>query len=406
MEIGFLIPFFNGRGGMERIVVSLATGMARRGHRCTLIHPEASRDAYPVPDTLERLRLPGFTRSRAWVESARPFLQNSKFDVLCILSSTFQGRQLYSLCQGLRVPLVWSEHSSPRNIEQERWNRQERLACIAGSDAVHLLCRSFLQSLPPVLQKRATVIPNFPDLKPGRNRPASRRPHRLLTVARLVEPVKQHSLLLHAFAALKEEFPDWEARICGEGPSRSFYEKLITKLGLEGRVHLAGKTEDVAGEYAEADIFVFPSRFEGFGIALAEAQCFGLPGVGFAGCSGVNEIIVHGENGFLAPEMTAESLANQLRVLMRDEALRQRMGVRAQELSRRYDKEHVLDQWENLLKRAANEAGHLAQDRLDSLEDPEIQAALPALCRAADPVPLLTRLRSQTRLRMTHTSTH
>lgn len=139
---------------------------------------------------------------------------------------------------------------------------------------------------------------------------------------------------------------------------------------------LTGNIEDIASEYAAADVFVFPSRYEGFGIALAEAQFFGIPGIGFAACNGVNEIIVHGETGLLAPEMTVESLTEQLRLLMSDEGLRQRMGARAQELSVRYHKEHVLDMWESMLQDAANKKAPLAMDRLDSLDDPEIKEAL------------------------------
>ncbi|WP_165073177.1 glycosyltransferase [Desulfovibrio sp. ZJ200] len=251
---------------------------------------------------------------------------------------------------------------------------------MAASDAIVVLCKGFITSLPTFLQRRTVVIPNFPYLANKSNSLISQTHRkRILTVARLYEPEKQLSILLHAFASLKDNFPGWECHICGEGPHRNYYETLITDLGVNNRITLPGAMEDISAEYAEADLFTLPSRYEGFPLALAEAQGFGLPAVGFAACPGVNEIIVHGENGLLAPEMTAESLAKQLRTLMTDEQLRQRMGTRARELSARYDRDRVLDQWEVLFRRVVNRKKTTDLDSIASIEDPDIRGTLRTL---------------------------
>lgn len=411
MNIGFLLLFFTVKGGSERAAATLTAGLAERGHHCTLFHPyqKGLSDAYVVPDKVARVELPALPVTDKWLDQAGVQLHAAHLHVLCLMSSGSYARIFPSLCRGLHVPLVWSERNAPDIIETERWNRAERLACMAGADAVHLLCRDFLSSLPPRLRKRATVIPNFSSLPPAETCPSTHRQYkRLLTLARLHEPAKQLSVLLHAFALLKDDFPDWECRICGEGTSRKSYEMFLAKSHLNDKIILPGEIEDVSREYATADLFVLPSRYEGFPNALAEAQSFGLPSVGFAACPGVNEIIVHGENGLLAPEMTAESLAEHLHILMADEQLRQRMGARARELSARYKREHILDQWERLLQHVAETPRPMALDVVDSMKNAEIRNGLQSLraksTDVATTTTLLTTLRSQARRHMMHTS--
>ena len=128
---------------------------------------------------------------------------------------------------------------------------------------------------------------------------------------------------------------------------------MIRNLGLARRVELPGMVPNMAQYYSNSDLFCIPSRYEGFPRVLLEAHNFGLPAVGFASCPGTNEIIIHGENGLLAEEMTAESLAAQLAMLMRDGDVRRRFGQRARELCSRYAPEPVYDQWEALLRETA-----------------------------------------------------
>ena len=401
MNIGFFTTSFQLKGGIERLVVSLGDGLAKRGHRCTLFHPKNSSDPYHVPNHVQRCKLPAFNTNN-WLVTSKRIIQGSDFDVFCILCSMQEGSLLLSSCKGMGIPIVWSEHSSPYIIETERWNRLERLASVSCADIIHLLSQDFLASIPQVLQKRVSIIPNFVDLKSVITTKTPCRTKRLLTVARLEERIKQLSFLISAFANLKDEFPDWDCHICGEGSDKGLYRELIFRHGLESRMVLTGNIDDVASEYAAADVFVFPSRYEGFGIALAEAQFFGIPGIGFAACNGVNEIIVHGETGLLAPEMTVESLTEQLRLLMSDEGLRQRMGSRAKELSVRYDRERVLDMWERMLQDAANKKAPLAVDRLDSLDDPEIKEALSTPQKKSNSREIFNSLRAQLKMKAYH----
>jgi glycosyltransferase involved in cell wall biosynthesis len=247
-----------------------------------------------------------------------------------------------------------SERCSPEAIEKILWNRNDRLACMAGADAIHLLSQEYLHSLPTFLQERTSAIPNpaEPPVSVDWNRKSVAR-KRLLAVGRLDERQKQFSLLLRAFALLATDFPDWDCCICGGGPNREMYSKLVKDLHLSSRVTLPGMVDDVDTFYATSHLFCMPSRFEGFPNALLEAQRHGLPGVGFAKCGGVNEIIVSGENGILAQDMNAADLAKSLRPLMSNASLRRSMGEKGQALLSRYQDEKIYDKWEILLAKAS-----------------------------------------------------
>ncbi|MDR2745337.1 MAG: glycosyltransferase [Desulfovibrio sp.] len=378
MRIGFVIwSLFHVKGGLERLGVNLVHAMLERGHDCIVFHQGrgAGRPLYPLPDNVETADLA--LRDEASLRRAKDRLCEQNIDVLCAMFSWDDLLWFPALCNNTDIPLLISEHNVPRVIEEERWNRYERLACMAGADAIHLLGNAFLDSLPDFLQERATIIPNPADPPAAVDWAREDAPRKtLLAVGRLEDGHKRFSLLIQAFALLAPAFPDWDLRICGDGGDRENYKSLIDALGLARRISLPGRVDDMDAEYASAHLFCLPSRYEGFGLVTVEAHRFALPAVGFAQCAGVNEIVVHGENGILAPEMTAQSLAASLRVLLKNAALRRQMGERGQVLLARYAPGKIYGQWENLLDNVARKKGNTNLALPEQTEKERVTAAL------------------------------
>lgn len=193
---------------------------------------------------------------------------------------------------------------------------------VVTSDATAALLRREYQ----VAGERISVArPGFDRLKPVEQRigRGSGAPVQLLSVGSLV-PRKGYDLLLQALAEVAE-LP-WHLTIVGD-PSRdsATAEALAAQtavLGLAARVSFAGAVpaEDMAHYYAGADVFVLPSRFEGYGMAFAEAIGFGLPVIGTA-VSAVPETVPP-EAGILVPPENAGALAAALRRLLSDEPAR------------------------------------------------------------------------------------
>ncbi|MGY2198570.1 glycosyltransferase family 4 protein [Pseudomonas gingeri] len=95
-------------------------------------------------------------------------------------------------------------------------------------------------------------------------------------LGRLV-PVKGHTYLLQAFAALKDKYPDTQLAIIGAGREEGRLQQEIERLGLGGRAHLLGFRENALQYVRAFDIWTMPSLAEGLGLALLEGMSGHLP---------------------------------------------------------------------------------------------------------------------------------
>lgn len=123
--------------------------------------------------------------------------------------------------------------------------------------------------------KKIVVIRNGIDLAKVIMRPP--RPFsdlpRLLIVGRLV-PQKGHATLFKALALVKRP---WQLDIVGVGPLEADLRALAERLEIAPKIHWLGYRDDVPQLLARADIFCFPSRWEGLGLAFLEAAAAGVP---------------------------------------------------------------------------------------------------------------------------------
>lgn len=178
-------------------------------------------------------------------------------------------------------------------------------------------------------------------LKPNR--------YRLLAVGRL-EPQKQFADLILSFSRVAVACPNWDLVILGEGSERPHLEFLVSKIGLEDRVLLPGCVGNIADWYSQADLYVMSSRFEGFPNVLLEAMTYSLPAVSFDCNTGPRDIIRHGIDGLLVPLIDGpEGLANSLKKLMLDEALRTRMGIQAASVRDRFSMAYIGALWDDFI---------------------------------------------------------
>ena len=153
----------------------------------------------------------------------------------------------------------------------------------------------------------------------------------LLTVGNLI-PTKGHELIVHALAALQPEFPDLSWEVIGQGPELNRIRALAERLGVLSSIRFRGRQDrtEVAGACRCCTVFVLTSRYEGLGCAYLEAMASGRVAIGCVG-QGIEEVIRHGENGWLVPPNSREDLIEGLRVLLRDSPRRTQIGAAARE---------------------------------------------------------------------------
>ena len=114
--------------------------------------------------------------------------------------------------------------------------------------------------------------------------------------------------------------------IVGEGPARESLEALSCQLGLSDCTVFAGARRDIPRILPLLDLFVLPSLYEGFGIAILEAMAAGKPVVATA-VGGIPEFVVPGETGLLVEAGNAAALADAIRSLLRDPERARQMGI-------------------------------------------------------------------------------
>lgn len=170
---------------------------------------------------------------------------------------------------------------------------------------------------------------------------------RVIAVGRYVYQ-KGFDLLLQAWAKMENQHSDWELVVYGMG-DRDPYEQIIDDLRIDrSRCHLYGSTPDIKKEYLNSSLFVFSSRFEGFGMVLIEAMACGLPVVSFDCPCGPKDIVRHDEDGMLVPSCNADSLADVMHRLMSDDDLRKDMASKAIINVRRFQLNEIAQRWKTL----------------------------------------------------------
>src|SRR5665648_156449 len=168
---------------------------------------------------------------------------------------------------------------------------------------------------------------------------APERPPVVGSIGRL-HHTKGFDLLIKAMPLISHP-PSVELIIWGEGEERASLEKLIEELGLGDRARLPGYAPQVNRAFADMDIFVQPSRAEGFGLTVVEAMSAGLPVV-VSQAGSLPELVADAKSGVVARGDRPVDLARELESLLADPERRERLGAEAARQARR---RFTVDRW-------------------------------------------------------------
>lgn len=350
-------------GGAERVLAALASALAERLHQVTLITLDNGRqDRHAVSPLVRRvvLDLMGPSRSRwsAVTANARRLVRlrqavvHSRPEAVLSFCDRTNVLTLLALA-GLPVPVIVSERSNPE-AQQMPWPWSVlRPRMYRRAAAVVVLTSAAAKLVAPWTARAPVVIPSAVDWPTsGGAAPVTaqqpRRGHRVIGIGRL-EPEKGFERLLQAFATVAHQHPNWRLTIHGEGSCRAELEQERARLGLADRVDFPGWTRPIWPALAASDLFVLPSRYEGFPSALLEAMSAGLPCIAFDCPHGPAEMIRDEDNGLLVPADDTAALAAALDRCMGDPQLRSALGSRAEEVRERFSWLAMVDAYERLL---------------------------------------------------------
>ncbi|MFO1311957.1 MAG: glycosyltransferase family 4 protein [Burkholderiales bacterium] len=330
-----------GWGGQELRILTEMEGMRRRGHEVRLV----TADIAEILPAARARELPAdalpiaYKKPRALREMRRWLARNAaSFDVINTHSST--DAWLVAMA-GATVagmpPVVRTRHvSTPvNNSWTTRWlyQRATRHIVVTGEALKAQLVRD--NGFAPA---RITSVRTGIDL--ARFRPLDRDAARArcgvdarpaVAILATLRDWKGHDDLLDAWAMLRRDVPGWQLLVIGDGPRRAHLESRVKTEGLAGDVRFVGNQGDVPAWFACADVAVLPSfGDEGVPQSLMQAAACGLPAVSTP-VGAIPEAVVDGTTGLLVPPRRPPELAQALATLMRDAALRERMGRAAHE---------------------------------------------------------------------------
>lgn len=167
-----------------------------------------------------------------------------------------------------------------------------------------------------------TIYNAMPDVGADLHADPTVDPPSLLMVARFA-PQKDHKTLFQSLSTLVDL--DWTLDLVGSGPLEDALRSMAKSLGLSDRVRFLGMREDVPHLIAGSQLYLLISHWEGFPRSILEAMRGGVPVVA-TDVGGVREAVSDGDTGFLIPEDDDALLADRLRRLLEDSALRVTMG--------------------------------------------------------------------------------
>ena len=303
------VGVFAGRGGPEPLLY----GVARK----------AGLDAYLVEcnGPLDG-RVPGRVRRLAATLSADLLHAHGyKADVYGWAAFRRAGPAMVSTCH------TWYDN----DLALKLYGKLDRLALrrFAGVVAVSPeVKQQLLQAGVPAERVRmirnGVSLDGLTILAPEHRREQAGRSLRVGLVGRLA-PEKGIDLFLRAVAEVREEFSGVQFVVAGDGPERTGLAALQEQLGLAGAVQFLGQQSDMGAFYQSLDVLVSASRQEGLPVALLEGMASGLPVIATT-VGAVPEVVQHGRTGILVTPESPGELAEAIRTLLRDAALRRSLG--------------------------------------------------------------------------------
>jgi|CZCB01.1.fsa_nt_gi glycosyltransferase involved in cell wall biosynthesis len=169
---------------------------------------------------------------------------------------------------------------------------------------------------------------------------------RFISIGRL-DHVKNHKLLIKAFAKTEKLYPNITLSILGDGVLREELELLIKGYGLENKIKLLGTKHNVVSYLRQSDIYVMSSNVEGLPLSMLEAMACQLPIISTK-AGGVVDIVVNGKNGLITPVGDTKALSEAMCELIRNEDLRKKMGEESRRIAVEQDINKCVEKYQKL----------------------------------------------------------
>lgn len=394
LRVAFLHPRLEG-GGAETVSLTTAKLFSKWGIHCTFIGSKHNPQEFILDEDIkgEIFVLPdssGFETETNKVALIQKLTQdNIRIAFTCYLDGAFFGQDLQSMSE---CQFVFWNHTNPfwehlykRDLGELgarfsikkwlQWNilggkrklcspsslkelQQKYIQDINNFSSYIVLSKEYKNELIDTLclsSEQANKIYPFTNTLHINPNPQRKKEKIIAVVARLSLVQKRFDLMLDIWSKIQDQLPEWELRFYGSGSYEWLWHKIVHKKRLK-RVSLAGYVSNMEEVYNTVSIVCLTSSFEGWPMAIIEAQNHGCIPITFDTYSAAREVIGEEglQEGLLIPPFDTNRYAETLVKLCTDDAKRDRLQQISLQKRLDYAPDINDEQWHTLLKSLLN----------------------------------------------------
>lgn len=355
MNILFFIENLNNKGGTERVTTVIANALNNSKiikNISILSINEGKAPEFTVNNNIEILSLEcekynSLVKRFIVPRLLKKIIIDKKIDVvICVnVGMYIYVKRLQKL--GYCKTVVW-EHFNYYNQSNKR-EKMKKVDAAKLADAFVVLSDSDLKNYKENINKIKNINRIYNPVTIRSTSENYNREKKVIAVGRLV-PQKGFDILIDVWKKVAENpiSKDWTLEIYGDGPEKNNLEQKIKKLNLDS-ISLKNFNTNISQEYKKASIFVFSSRYEGFGLVLVEALANGTPVISFDIKEGPGEIITDNVNGYLIPPFDEDKMALKILSLMQNKKQLLELQKNTHYGLKKFSQDVVVQKWEKLL---------------------------------------------------------
>jgi L-malate glycosyltransferase len=332
-------------GGGERIVLKLAAALPQYGFRVSIltfsVHPQSSGiESPPCPIYVLPLRRTYDFKALKAAFDLRQFIDVQEIQ---IVQTFFESADLWAgfVTKAMsRAKLIWSRRDM--GILRDRKHKVAYRLLARAPDAVFAVSeevRRHCIDVDRIDSSRVKTVHNGLDIAAWENisRPPKLPGGFFVATVGNIRRVKGHDVFVKAAGLIAPLFPKVTFSVAGDILEPDYFaelQTLVRELRLTDRFHFDGGVTDLNRYLSAADIFVLPSRSEGFSNAIVEAMAASLPVVATR-VGGNAEAVKEGITGLLVPPDDPEALSAAITHLLADPVQAKAMGVEGKNVASR-----------------------------------------------------------------------
>ncbi len=346
MKIAFIIPTLGG-GGAERAVARIASGLSDKYRYDTyiLVYKRVENE-YLISNNVKLIDCNCTHKNKIIrVKILRGLVKKYRFDVVIPFSPT-QAEDSFLATRFSNSKFLNTVRNNPWRYPAKKKNRILRDwlvdhadGCIFQTEEQKLYFNSSR-----VLNK---IIYNPIESEYLLTERTYKKAEHFMTAGRLSEQ-KNQKMLVNVWGKLENQNVYLE--IYGEGPLDEYLKNLIIEKGLENRIKLMGRSNNMKDVLMKADAFILSSDYEGMPNALIEAMACGLPCISTDCKTGPKELIRSYENGLLVPTGDVEKMKEAIEYFIENPKETEKFGLNARKsITMKCSIDYILKQWNEMI---------------------------------------------------------